>query len=67
MYTCAYDDDLVEIVKKAAMRDERSIKGQFTYYLKKALREEGLLENLDNKKADCTRQSNQSAFIQSQA
>ena len=65
MYTCAYDDDLAEIVKKAAERDERSIKGQFTYYLKKVLREEGLLENPDNKKADCTRQSNQSASIQS--
>lgn len=67
MYTCAYDDDLAEIVKKAAMRDERSIKGQFTYYLKRALREEGLLKDLDIKKADCTRQSNQSASIQSQA
>lgn len=64
MYTCAYDDDLAEIVKKAAIRDDRSIKGQFTYYLKRALREEGLLENSDNKKADCTRQSNQSASIQ---
>lgn len=67
MYTCAYDDELAEIVKKAAERDDRSIKGQFTYYLKKVLREEGLLENPDNKKADCTRQSNQSASIQSQA
>ena len=65
MYTCAYDDELAEIVKKAAERDERSIKGQFTYYLKKVLREEGLWENPDNKKADCTRQSNQSASIQS--
>lgn len=64
MYTCAYDDDLAEIVKKAAMRDERSIKGQFTYYLKRALREDGLLENLDNKKADCIRQDNQSACVQ---
>jgi hypothetical protein len=64
MYTCAYDDELAEIVKKAAERDDRSIKGQFTYYLKKVLREEGLLENLDNKKADCTRQSNQSASVQ---
>jgi hypothetical protein len=63
MYTCAYDDELAEIVKKAAERDDRSIKGQFTYYLKKVLREEGLLENPDNKKADCTRQSNQSASI----
>lgn len=63
MYTCAYDDELAEIVKKAAERDERSIKGQFTYYLKKVLREEGLLENPDNKKADCTRQSNQSASV----
>lgn len=64
MYTCAYDDELAEIVKKAAERDDRSIKGQFTYYLKKVLREEGLLENPDNKKADCTRQSNQSAPVQ---
>jgi hypothetical protein len=64
VYTCAYDDELAEIVKKAALRDERSIKGQFTFYLKKALRDEGLLENLDNKKADCTRQSNQSASAQ---
>lgn len=63
MYTCAYDDELAEIVKKAAEREERSIKGQFTYYLKKVLREEGLLENPDNKKADCTRQSNQSASV----
>lgn len=64
MYTCAYDDELTEIVKKAALRDERSIKGQFTYYLKKALREEGLLETVDNKKADCIRQDNQSAYVQ---
>lgn len=64
MYTCAYDDELTEIVKKAALRDERSIKGQFTYYLKKALRDEGLLETLDNKKADCIRQDNQSAYVQ---
>ncbi|TCB74162.1 hypothetical protein [Acinetobacter sp. ANC 4173] len=63
MYTCAYDDELAEIVKKAAERDDRSIKRQFTYYLKKVLREEGLLENPDNKKADCTRQSNQSASV----
>jgi len=64
VYTCAYDDELTEIVKKAALRDERSIKGQFTYYLKKALREEGLLETVDNKKADCIRQDNQSAYVQ---
>ncbi|MCV2445528.1 ParD-like family protein [Acinetobacter bereziniae] len=64
MYTCAYDDDLAEIVKLAAARDDRSIKGQFTFYLKKALRDEGLLEIPDNKKADCTRQSNQSASVQ---
>lgn len=64
MYTCAYDDELTEIVKKAALRDERSIKGQFTYYLKKALRDEGLLETIDNKKADCIRQDNQSAYVQ---
>ncbi|MFP1006308.1 hypothetical protein ACLD0V_18175 [Acinetobacter baumannii] len=64
MYTCAYDDELTEIVKKAALRDERSIKGQFTYYLKKALRDEGLLETVDNKKADCIRQDNQSAYVQ---
>jgi len=63
MYTCAYDDDLAEIVKKAALREERSIKGQFTYYLKKALREEGLLESPDNKKADCIHQDNQSASV----
>ncbi|KAA8731016.1 hypothetical protein F4V57_14280 [Acinetobacter qingfengensis] len=63
MYTCGYDDDLAEIVKKEAARSERTVKGQFTYFLKKALREEGLLPS-ENEKTDCTRQSQQSAHVQ---
>ncbi|MFU8927574.1 hypothetical protein [Acinetobacter puyangensis] len=51
MYTCGYDDDLAEIVKREAVRSDRTVKGQFTYFLKKALREEGLLPS-ENKKAD---------------
>ncbi len=63
MYTCSYDDDLANIVKAAAKRENRTYRGQFNHYLKLILKQEGLLENLDNKKADCTRQSNQSASV----
>lgn len=63
MYTCAYDDELADIVKAAAIRENRTYRGQFKHYLKLALQQEGLLENPDNKKADCTRQSNQSASV----
>ena len=52
------------IVKAAAKRENRTYRGQFNHYLKLILQHEGLLENPDNKKADCTRQSNQSAHIQ---
>lgn len=63
MYTCSYDDELADIVKAAAKRENRTYRGQFNHYLKLILQQEGLLENPDNKKADCTRQSNQSASV----
>ena len=52
MYTCAYDDELAEIVKQAAKREYRTTRGQFVYYLEKALESEGLLQPRDIKKAD---------------
>lgn len=64
MYTCSYDDELADIVKAAAKRENRTYRGQFNHYLKLILQHEGLLENPDNKKADSTRQSNQSAHVQ---
>ncbi|WP_217488323.1 hypothetical protein, partial [Acinetobacter lactucae] len=63
MYTCSYDDELADIVKAAAKRENRTHRGQFHHYLKLILQHEGLLESPDNKKADCTRQSNQSASV----
>ena len=54
MYTCSYDDELADIVKAAAKRENRTYRGQFNHYLKLILQHEGLLENPDNKKADCT-------------
>lgn len=64
MYTCSYDDELANIVKAAAKRENRTYRGQFNHYMKLILQQEGLLEKTDNKKADCTRQSNQSAPVQ---
>lgn len=64
MYTCAYDDELADIVKAAAKRENRTYRGQFVHYLKIVLQQEGLLESLEHKKADCTRQSQQSAPVQ---
>lgn len=52
MYTCSYDDELADIVKAAAKRENRTYRGQFNHYLKLILQHEGLLENPDNKKAD---------------
>lgn len=51
MYTCSYDDELADIVKAAAKRENRTYRGQFNHYLKLILQHEGLLENPDNKKA----------------
>ena len=51
MYTCSYDDELADIVKAAAKRENRTYRGQFNHYLKLILQYEGLLENPDNKKA----------------
>lgn len=62
MYTCIYDDDLADIVKRRAKQEDRSIRRQFIYYLKLALDSEGLLEETQgNKKADITRQDELSA------
>lgn len=65
MYTCSYDDELADIVKAAAKRENRTYRGQFNHYLKLILQQEGLLENPDIKKADV--RQDQSASIQSQA
>lgn len=55
MYTCIYDDDLANIVKSRAQKENRSTRKQFIHYLKLALESEGLLEeNQGNKKADTT-------------
>ena len=51
MYTCSYDDELANIVKAAAKRENRTYRGQFNHYLKIALQQEGLLNIQDNKKA----------------
>ena len=64
MYTCIYDDDLANIVKSSAKRENRSVRRQFIHYLKAALESEGLLEeNQDNKKADTVRQDEMSANL----
>lgn len=64
MYTCIYDDDLADIVKSRAQKENRSTRKQFIHYLKLALESEGLLEeNQDNKKADTTDQDEMSANL----
>lgn len=42
MYTFTVEDDLADIVKDAAKKENRTTRGQFRHYLISALKNEGL-------------------------